>query len=218
MPDQEDSESQTNQPTDDPSIKTYAVPPLAKQNDLPKPAYRNSSDKQNETAKLERDIRAGERWLIGIGVASVVISTVIALIYHGQLRQMRKATEATGVAATAAQKSSDTAEKTLQEIQRSSTDTHALAVAAGIQANAANVQASAAAQSVREFKRLADDSEQSIKASQISAQKALDVTIENARLDQRPWIGVRDESISLGPHQPTKVEIVLVNSGKTPAY
>src|SRR3954452_9565282 len=52
--------------------------------------------------KLEQDIRAGERWLIWIGMTSVLINTVIGWIYWGQLVQMKEATRAAKISADAA--------------------------------------------------------------------------------------------------------------------
>lgn len=63
-----------------------------------------SIDRQESTAaNLGRNIRSGERWLICIGIATLVMSSLIAWIYWGQLREMRKSTNAaTSAAATAA--------------------------------------------------------------------------------------------------------------------
>lgn len=59
----------------------------------PSAVENNSNQNANPSAQIDRDIRSGERWLIGIGIASVFINTVIALIYLGQLNQMRRVTE-----------------------------------------------------------------------------------------------------------------------------
>jgi len=53
-----------------------------------------TTQKEDETAKLERDIKTGEYWLIGINALLLIANIVIASIYYGQLCQMRKATKA----------------------------------------------------------------------------------------------------------------------------
>src|SRR5215813_12587179 len=70
----------------------------------------------NEIAQLERDIRTGERWLIGINGFTALMSLVIALIYYGQLCQMQKATKATQMAAEAAKQSADLSRKQMEGV------------------------------------------------------------------------------------------------------
>lgn len=82
----------------------------------------------NENSTIEL-IRTGEYWLIGINAAAVILNIIIALIYYGQLGEMRKATRASEKAATAAASAALTADATLKEIQKGSTDTHDLATA-----------------------------------------------------------------------------------------
>jgi hypothetical protein len=54
--------------------------------------------------------------------------------------------------------------------------------------------------------------------SQRQSSAALRATIEQNGLDQRAWLGIRSMTITqLGTDQPLKVEVVLFNSGKTPA-
>ncbi len=45
------------------------------------PTGANSNANETCTEQLEKDIRKGEVWLIRIGVASLLINTIIALIY-----------------------------------------------------------------------------------------------------------------------------------------
>lgn len=52
----------------------------------------DAAQNESTTVKLEQDIKRGEWWLIRIGVATVVINTVIGLIYYRQLREMQKVT------------------------------------------------------------------------------------------------------------------------------
>jgi hypothetical protein len=81
---------------------------------------KNSPDgEENKSVQLQRDIRSGERWLIGINAASVIMSIVIALIYYGQLREMKKSTKAANDSAVAAKSAADTADATLKSSQKS---------------------------------------------------------------------------------------------------
>jgi hypothetical protein len=73
---------------------------------------------EKETIRLEKDIRSGERWLIRINGASVIISIVIAAVYFGQLRQMKKATEKAGISADAARSAANTAAQAFKVDQR----------------------------------------------------------------------------------------------------
>src|SRR5207253_951473 len=93
-------------------------------------ALNHAAANEDETTKLERDIKLGETWLIVINALLLFTNIVIACIYYGQLRQMRIATERTAVVAQAAQDSARIADATLREIQKGGTDTHDLAVAA----------------------------------------------------------------------------------------
>lgn len=66
-----------------------------------------------KAAQLDREIKVGERWLIIIGIATVLINTSIAWIYWGQLGEMRKATEAARKGADAAKSAAETATNAL---------------------------------------------------------------------------------------------------------
>src|ERR1700737_1051687 len=47
------------------------------------------------------------------------------------------------------------------------------------------------------------------------AEMALDISIQTARLDQRPWVGVRETRIiNLKAHEPFKAVIIFFNTGK----
>jgi hypothetical protein len=69
--------------------------PLTNQHIPPTPANDQTNKSQSATEKLERDIRTGEWWLIGIGIVGLILNVVIAKIYYGQLVEMREATRAT---------------------------------------------------------------------------------------------------------------------------
>jgi hypothetical protein len=95
---------------EEPNAEAFGQPPREPPTNQCIPAQSDGDDSNNdrsETQKLEVDIRGAERWLIGIGVATLVINSVIALIYWNQLDQMRKATQA---ATNAANSTSDSLE------------------------------------------------------------------------------------------------------------
>jgi uncharacterized membrane protein len=103
MPDEGNADAQPNNPKGNPLSVTPPQKPTA------------DSDK-NDDIELEKDIREGERWLIRIGIASVVINLIIACIYYGQLTQMRLATEAS---TRAVQLASDSLELNQGDFERS---------------------------------------------------------------------------------------------------
>lgn len=84
------------------------------------------------TVKLEEDIKVGERWLIGIGIASILINILIAWIYWGQLGEMRKATQATQDAVKVAR---DTLTASQQSSSQARIDSRADSVASDKRAN-----------------------------------------------------------------------------------
>ena len=132
MPNESDNKNPAANPQGQPLPQSPMAPTAPQQNEVRNDANNRFSNEESKAIEIEKDIRSGERWLIGISAAGVVLNVVIALIYYGQLREMRKSTNAATSAA-------DTADKTLKEIRAGSTDTHELAIAAGTQADAAKV-------------------------------------------------------------------------------
>src|SRR5271166_25786 len=129
MPEENDGENASGEPKSESPI-TAQIQPTGNQNIPTKTAHDDSGNDKDETAELAREIRGGEKWLIGIGIATLLINSVIALIYWGQLKEMRKATSAETQA-------SQTAKDTLTEMRSGSgaQDTHTLAQQAVTQAN-----------------------------------------------------------------------------------
>src|SRR5579862_1546797 len=74
----------------------YSPSQTASDEDIPPPSTAQTTAQNESTTigSLEQDIRGGERWLIGIGIATLLINSIIALIYWGQLKQMTEATRA----------------------------------------------------------------------------------------------------------------------------
>ena len=179
---------------------------------VPSPAPdADAREAQREALELEKDIRSGEKWLIAIGVASVLVNIAIAAIYYGQLGEMRRATEA-------ATKSANAADATLKEIRAGGTDTHDLAVAAKAQAAAAQAQSEQAERQVKGIQAMATETGRQADI----ARQALRFNKESADEDRRPWISIADiysdnaietaERFKVGA-----VRIAIHNSGKTPA-
>ena len=96
MPNQDDSNPPSPSSQPQPLPQTQVTPAAPK-------------DDQNQTRELAREFRIAEKWQIGTNIGLAVIGIFALLIYNGQLREMRKATEATGKAADAAKQSADTA-------------------------------------------------------------------------------------------------------------
>jgi len=137
MPNENSSEGASADSKDQPPSER-STPPLTPQKDEIRKHSDSSSHHENEKAiQLEKDIRSGERWLIGISAAGVILNLVIAVIYYGQLKEMRRATRASAKAADAAASAADTADNTLKEIRAGGTDTHELAIQAKNQADEA---------------------------------------------------------------------------------
>jgi hypothetical protein len=100
MPDQESTDGEGQNPDQEPSSESGAIkpapeiPPLAEHPD--------SRQEQSATADLSKDIKREITLLEWIGIGAIAVNIVIAVIYYGQLTQMRKATEASTIAAKAA--------------------------------------------------------------------------------------------------------------------
>lgn len=93
MPDENTSNTPPANPEKQSPLGTQ-VPTAVEQSKVGDNSKCCSENKQPTSTKLEEDIRSGERWLIGINSFSVIMTIVIALIYWGQLCQMKKATRA----------------------------------------------------------------------------------------------------------------------------
>lgn len=93
MPEEKDRDGATKEPNPEAVIQPPGKPPA--DGNLPfQSSGKNPNNNQRATQKLEEDIKSGEQWLIGIGIATLLINSIIALIYWDQLKEMRKATEA----------------------------------------------------------------------------------------------------------------------------
>ncbi|MGH9344997.1 MAG: hypothetical protein ACRD19_14705 [Terriglobia bacterium] len=94
MPNTEDRGEVPNSKQPDAEIKA-PLESAGEHNERAKASNQNPAQKEEAAnTKFEQDLRSGERWLIRIGIAALVVNTIIALIYWGQLIQMRKATNA----------------------------------------------------------------------------------------------------------------------------
>jgi hypothetical protein len=130
-------------PTEDNRKDIQAEPSGEAVGTPPAPTNPNPKPNESSTEKLEKEIKHGEWWLIGIGVATLLINTIIALIYWGQLRQMTTATiEATKATKSAEWSaywtclSSQAAQNVFLQSLASNNDSHAMAIAATQQAAA----------------------------------------------------------------------------------
>jgi hypothetical protein len=104
MPDEEPTDSASERPPEEPLAGSNGQGG-SNQNPPPNIDEGSTPDDQGRTERLERDIRTGERWLIGVTAAGVIVNIFIACFYYSQLGQMREATEAATKSANAAEDS-----------------------------------------------------------------------------------------------------------------
>src|SRR5712692_4579782 len=117
--DQPATESETQ-----PSPQTPMIPSAPQQHEMGKnPECGTGSNIGDTTKQLEKDIRSGERWLIGINAGLILTNLLIAWIYYGQLRQMRTATEKAGISADAAKSAACTAAQALKDSEDAAAQT-----------------------------------------------------------------------------------------------
>lgn len=186
---------------DQPVPERPSPPAAVEQDEVRNDSRQAANYEDSETKELAREFRIAEKWAIGINGVLAIIGILALVIYNGQLREMRKATRATEIAAKAAKDSADLARQTLQEMQKGGGDTHDLAAAAKVQAD-------------------------STKQTAIASQKAADISAQSVRVaqqsfidEQRAWIGIVGYKIAqFEEGKPIKVEIDIGNSGKTPAF
>jgi hypothetical protein len=111
VPEEKASQNLDRQPNAEASIKPPNEPPR-NQDPPPQAADRDSNQDRCSAQKLEKDIKTGEYWLIGIGIVTILVNIVIGAIYYGQLQQMIAVTKATQTAVNVSR-------DTLAETQRS---------------------------------------------------------------------------------------------------
>ena len=99
------------------------TPATPHQGTLSKECYANPKDNQSQTTELAREFRIAEKWQIGTNVGLGVIGIFARFIYYGQLSEMRKATEATKIAADAAKSAAETAQSSFTLAKRHAEDT-----------------------------------------------------------------------------------------------
>lgn len=200
MPDQDSSKAP---PTDSDEKSTPQVPvgiPTSDDKEIATDAECCPSNKEDKATKLEKDIRKGEIilcWITGIGVA---VNLVIALIYYGQLSQMRIATEAS---TKTAQLAADSLEYNAGQFDRNMRQI--------IYQTVAQAEAAAASQ----------------KAAN-AAKSTADTAVNQLELAERPWIKYESHfepvagkpeqsSFSLGIDKIPNIPIRFINVGKGPA-
>jgi hypothetical protein len=88
MPNENSSHTPPTDPTDQTLPQANVSPPTPQQEEMRNNPDDRPNDEESETVKLEKDIRRGEGWLIGINGSLLIATIVIAVIYFGQLRQM----------------------------------------------------------------------------------------------------------------------------------
>jgi hypothetical protein len=105
---------------------------IGSQNPPTTPADDDGPNDKDESAELKK-IARGERWLIGTGIASVLVTAGLGYIYNLQLGQMRKSTHAAEVAAYASCVASQISSEALIQSIQSGRDAHDASVASTYQ-------------------------------------------------------------------------------------
>ncbi len=190
-------------------------------------------DRNSAAVQLEKDIRGGEKWLIGIGVATLLINSGIALIYLSQLQQMRIATQAS---TRAAQLAADAMEFNDSHFDRQMWQAISQTAASIKAANAAGSAADTAKQTLRVSERAYLSIEDPTfdfgsKAMRLPLSNtghipsgALISTIHEATYDtsgpiiwefaaEKSWQHTNWDSISPGNHNSVLVPIPLLDGG-----
>jgi hypothetical protein len=92
MPEESGSQEVSGEPPSQAAMQPPPQPP-GNQNPPAQPADDNPINNQSTAAELKK-IKAGESWLIAVGIITLLVNSYIAYVYTGQLTQMRIATEA----------------------------------------------------------------------------------------------------------------------------
>jgi hypothetical protein len=185
-----------------------------------------------DTFNLLKDVKTGEKWVIGIGILTLVVNIAIGAIYYGQLVEMRKSTDA-------ATEESQVSNNTLRELKTGSgaQDTHRLAEQAVQQSSATNTILSSAGAQAAAMKLLADrasaqalSAAQQAAAAQLSADaanklaehsnklaEAAQQSIQNALASDRPWVAIHMAVSEFDKKRPATITITATNSGRRPA-
>src|ERR1035438_8087110 len=121
MPDEESGNTKPNDPDHNTLVESNLPRVPVEQEHERTPQNPHADCNKNKTRDIQEDIRSGERWLIGIGIASVFVNLMIANFYYGQLTQMRVATEASTKAANLAADTLDVStgdfERTMRQLR-----------------------------------------------------------------------------------------------------
>jgi hypothetical protein len=153
--------------------------------------------------KTLSEIRVPEWIMVLVSFVPVVVSVVAVCIYWGQLAEMKKASLDTHTAASAAKDAADIAGNTLKSNAKSASDT-----ILEMQKQSEAMQKAASA---------ADRQASATLAQVASANKALVSSMNASRLDQRAWIGVRSVTPWVDEHGKIGAEMLVENTGRTPA-
>lgn len=117
MVDQKDGQSPAGNP-DQQSLANSPTLAALQQRIVALEAQGYCRQEQDETKNLEKAIKTGEAWLIGINALLLIVQVIIACIYFGQLDQMRIATESTAVASNTARDAFEASDGEFQRTMR----------------------------------------------------------------------------------------------------
>ncbi len=125
----------------------------------------------------------------------------------------------TGVTAYIFLRQADIFQGQLAEMQSAGGQTERLIMLGQGQLTQNHRQVDKLSEQVTQFSRAAAAAEQSNKITQKNAQRALQASIDNSRLDERPWVLPTRFDLSAEPEEdkPITIRITVQNTGKTPA-
>lgn len=118
MTNEGDSNAPSTNPQTQPPGQPPVVPPAPSEGEVRANPDQITKSDQSTAKELAREFRWVEIGQFAVNSALAVIGIIALSIYHGQLKEMRKATRATQVAAQAAKKSADTAASQLELTER----------------------------------------------------------------------------------------------------
>ena len=198
MPDKDVGQEVGGEPQGQPSMQSPAE--LSGNQRPPSYGTNVSTSADEERPKYLRKIAAGETWLIGIGVCTLILNGVLGVIYYGQLVQMRAATNASTKAVEIASETLQTSTSNFDRAQRQTiSQTFASIEAANAAKSAADTAREQLTLSQRPFIKVSNpiacDASVDIDGF---LNGCVDLDIENVGATPARVISIRTEFVELG--------------------
>lgn len=184
-----------------------------------KASQANESRETSQQEILDR-IKAGEMWMIFF-TAIVALTTAAQFIQSGcnnrsTSKQVDRIIGAANIQADASTRAANAAEKVESASERQATAAESFATTAN---TAVSEFKKAASESTAVAQRQATATEKSVTEAATAAQNALNATLGIAQLDQRAWVGYKQDAIvKFEQDQPFEAVVFLQNTGHMPAF